>query len=441
LFAVGDDDQNIYAFNGASVEFIRRFAEDYKARPSYLIENYRSTRHIIGAANLVIAPAADRLKAEHAIEVNKARRTDPAGGELERIDPVGTGRVQILSCPDSPTAQALAAMGELERLASLHNDWDWAHAAIIAREWRFLEPVRAYCELEGIPVQMADEESPGFWRLRETQALIAWIQAHYETMITANEITTWISAQRSSPWNDLLLEAVAAYAVEAGPDESPIPGFIEWLAEWGRQIRRRQKGLLLLSAHRAKGLEFDHVVVLDGAWNKSGVNEDRQAARRLYYVAMTRARKSLCLIKMGASNAFLSELHDAPCLLRRVASDRLPVPAGMHRRYQDIRLGDVDLGFAGRFPSFNIVHRAIERAHPGDALQLVARNSGLDLLDQYGITVGRMSRAFTPIDSPSRARIEIAAVITRKKEDSTPEFYRNIRCEKWETVIPAFIYE
>ena len=39
LLAVGDDDQNIYAFAGASVEFIRRFEEDYRARPLYLTAN------------------------------------------------------------------------------------------------------------------------------------------------------------------------------------------------------------------------------------------------------------------------------------------------------------------------------------------------------------------------------------------------------------------
>ena len=36
LFAVGDDDQAIYGFNGASVEFIRRFHDDFRARPTYL---------------------------------------------------------------------------------------------------------------------------------------------------------------------------------------------------------------------------------------------------------------------------------------------------------------------------------------------------------------------------------------------------------------------
>ena len=51
------------------------------------------------------------------------------------------------------------------------------------------------------------------------------------------------------------------------------------------------EGLLLLTAHRAKGLEFDHVAVLDGGWDRVGRNEDADAPRRLYYVAMTRARE------------------------------------------------------------------------------------------------------------------------------------------------------
>ena len=54
---MGDDDQNIYAFNGSSVEFIRRFEADYGASPAFLTANYRSTNHIIQAANAVIEPA------------------------------------------------------------------------------------------------------------------------------------------------------------------------------------------------------------------------------------------------------------------------------------------------------------------------------------------------------------------------------------------------
>ena len=77
LFAVGDDDQNIYAFNGSSVEFIRRFEEDYGARPMYLTDNYRSTANIVVAANAVIDPARERMKTGHPISIDRARVNDP----------------------------------------------------------------------------------------------------------------------------------------------------------------------------------------------------------------------------------------------------------------------------------------------------------------------------------------------------------------------------
>ena len=96
LLAVGDDDQNIYAFNGASVEFIRRFEADYSARPAYLTENYRSSAHIVAASNLLIAPARERMKGAHPITVDRARRAQAAGGRWESLDPVARGRVQVL---------------------------------------------------------------------------------------------------------------------------------------------------------------------------------------------------------------------------------------------------------------------------------------------------------------------------------------------------------
>ena len=165
LFAVGDDDQNVYAFGGASVEFIRRFEADYAAKPTFLIDNYRSTAHIIEAANLVIGAAGNRMKSEHPIRIDRARSKALPGGEWQSRDPVGQGRVQVLPAGESPLTQAVAVMAELHRLAALRPDWRWETAAVIAREWKYLEPVRSYCELNGIPVQMADEQPPNFWRL------------------------------------------------------------------------------------------------------------------------------------------------------------------------------------------------------------------------------------------------------------------------------------
>ena len=146
LFAVGDDDQNIYAFNGASVEFIRRFEADYGPKPAFLIENYRSTDHIVRAANALIELARHRMKGEHPIRIDRRRAKDAPGGAWQEFDPVARGRVQILPAnARSAITQARLAMGELLRLASTSGDrtGTGAGCAVIAREWKYLEPVRA----------------------------------------------------------------------------------------------------------------------------------------------------------------------------------------------------------------------------------------------------------------------------------------------------------
>ena len=179
LFAVGDDDQNIYTFNGASVEFIRRFNQDYAARPAWLTENYRSTAHIIGAANVFIEPARERMKTENPIEIDRKRSKAAPGGDWSTRDPVAGGRVQVLAVGADVRAQAVAAVAELRRLealAAIAGDWNWRKCAVIAREWRTLDPVRNLCELEGIPAQMANIDVTYFWRLRETRQLLGWLR-------------------------------------------------------------------------------------------------------------------------------------------------------------------------------------------------------------------------------------------------------------------------
>lgn len=441
IFAVGDDDQNIYAFDGASVEFIRRFADDYQAKPEFLIENYRSTAHIIDAANTVIAPASERMKRAQPITIDRARRKEPPGGEWQSRDPVGQGRVQILPPADSLAFQALAAITELRRLASLDGSWNWNTCAVIAREWSYLEPVRAYCEFLGIPVQMADEESTNFWRLRETQAMLAWLRSTPGNLVDVGAMQSWIGQQEDGPWWALLREAMNSYELETSGAELPKGHFTEWLAEWGREAKRRQTGLLLLTAHRSKGLEFEHVVVLDGGWDKLGKSEDADAPRRLYYVAMTRARSLLLLCHLSSGNRFVDALVDSGSAMQR-APVQLPSPVvALSTRYRRLTLGDVDLGFTGRHNPIDPIHHAITGLRPGDALQIRRDDDKWELLSSSGIVVGRLSRRYQPPVRSARVSGRVHAVVVRRLEQEEESYRRHIRCQEWEVVLPELVFE
>ena len=442
MFAVGDDDQNIYAFNGSSTEFIRRFEADYGAKPSYLTDNYRSTRHIIEAANTVIEPARQRMKQGHPIAVDRARAQDPPGGDWTLIDPVAQGRVQVLSAGDSPVTQAQAAMAELKRLSGRITGWDWSRCAVISRNWNYLDPVRSLCEMEGIPVQMANEEFTGVWFLRETQALVEWLRRRDSRLVNNADLEAWLAGQTHNHWIELLREAVQEYALETGDSETPAESFIEWLAEWGREVRCRQRGLLLLTAHRAKGLEFEHVVVLDGNWNGIGKDEDADGPRRLYYVAMTRAKETLTLMRLPGSNPFLEALSDAPQALFRNASLVFPpsVPQ-LARSYRRLGLSDVFISFAGYRDQKHSVHGAIADLSPGDHLKVRSGHNRWELLDKNGTVVGQLASNFEPPPGMRCSFATVMGIVRWDRERSEPQYQANLRSGSWEVVVPELVFE
>jgi ATP-dependent DNA helicase RecQ len=438
LFAVGDDDQNIYGFKGASAEFIRRFEADYQAKPAYLIENYRSTAHIIAAANAFISPAADRMKAAHPIRINKGRVKSPPGGDWQARDTVSQGRVQILPAGSNPSTQAMAVMAELERLAARDPNWSWASCAVIAHEWKLLDPVRSYCEWRGIPVQFARENGFYFWKLRETQSLLKWLKKSGLALVDVVRMNDFLADKSDNPGWEMLREAISEYALEVEEAELPVAHFKDWLAEWGRDAPRRQTGLLLVTAHGAKGLEFDHVVVLDGKW-QPGKGEGIDAIRRLYYVAMTRARQTLTLARLDDGNILLDAIPDAPCWLRRSITQIVAPPSELERQYLRPSLKEVNIGFAGRYISTDPIHDLIARLAPGALLSLNAINSGWYLLNTQGETVGKMSSIFAVPLGMQCIEVRVSAILVWRKDEADTK-YGEPKCDQWEVVVPELVF-
>ena len=339
-------------------------------------------------------------------------------------------------------------MLELLRLADLSPDWDWSRCAVIAREWKYLVPVRAFCETQGIAVQMGNEEFSGFWHLRETRAFIAWLHCREAGTITTDSLRDWAAAGTINPWNELLHQAIEEHSLETGGAETPVDHFIEWLAEWGREIRRHQRGLLLLTAHRAKGLEFDHVVVLDGGWNRVRQGEDPDEARRLYYVAMTRARETLALVRFEETHRLQEALLGKPCVLYRAETLESHF-VGLNLATEELKfhivalsLNDVDLGFAGRQRSSHPIHDAIAVLRPGDPLHTrITANNRWELSNQDGLVVGRLASRFDP---PVNTRCRVAkvlAVVRWRREASKPEYRNSLQCDAWEVIVPELTFE
>ena len=260
--------------------------------------------------------------------------------------------------------------------------------------------------------------------------------------MNSSDLDEWLIRQPSNPWNEVLREAVAEYELETSSLETPGDYFIEWLAEWGREARRRQRGLMLLTAHRAKGLEFDHVVALDGGWDRFSPGEDVDAPRRLYYVAMTRARQTLILARFPGPHRLQDALVDSPSALRRTDSVKLPSASPeLKRHYRRLSLRDVFLSFAGYRSAGHPVHRAIAALSPGDSLQLRVGSRRWELLDSNGTVVGQLASSF---EAPTGLRCTFAtvmAVATWDRERSEPEFQNGLRCDTWEVVVPELVFE
>ncbi|SPH22716.1 ATP-dependent DNA helicase Rep [Ascidiaceihabitans donghaensis] len=197
----------------------------------------------------------------------------------------------------------------------------------------------------------------------------------------------------------------------------------------------------MITAHRAKGLEFDHVVILNSGWDHVSKNEDPAAPRRLFYVAMTRARHSLTVLTSGKHPLMDARADtNAEAVLRRSvmpATDAVVVPA---KTFQLPSLKAVDLSFAGRQRHGDPVHTAVQKVQTGDRATLEYNAPYWIVLDQHGHILGRMAKRWQPPEGRQFQSGHAGAIVTWRKVDSKEEFQRHIKRDEWETILPELVF-
>jgi DNA helicase-2/ATP-dependent DNA helicase PcrA len=154
IAAVGDDDQSIYRWRGATVENVRAFQSDYACTTIALEQNYRSTRPILDAAHTVVKHLSERL--------DKRLRTDRQDAEAVRVCILSDDREEA-----DFVARSISRIRRERNLA-------WNDFAVFyrtnAQSRMFEERLRA----EGVPYEVVG--GTGFFERREIRDVLAYLR-------------------------------------------------------------------------------------------------------------------------------------------------------------------------------------------------------------------------------------------------------------------------
>ena len=311
LAVVGDEDQTIYTFTGASSEWLTGFTGRYPgARVVRLETNYRSTPQVLELANRLLASAPRTVPSGSAGPADAAKRLIPTR-------PPGPTPVIRQLADGLDEERAIAA--EARRLIA--DGIPAEQVAVLVRTNGQLVGFEAAFRAAGVPFQLRGERffaRPEIRRavgaVRSTRRAAAEASAAERPTLTDRLAATWARALDFRPdevpaaeearqrHGALLALLEIGRELEAADPEADADAF---LAEIERRTNAEAEGgagsgVELLTYHRAKGLEWDAVflpALEEGILPIRQANEPAEVEeeRRLLYVGITRARVHLWL--------------------------------------------------------------------------------------------------------------------------------------------------
>lgn len=345
VFAIGDPDQSIYGFRGSDMKLFFRFSEDFRAKEIVLQKNYRSSAFIVEAGHKVIRN--NTLRKDTELIANKDT----------------TGKIRLYTADDE-YKEADFIVSEIEKLVgglnnltggNAHYDsaYGFSDIAVLFRTRAVGKALLASFKQSGIPVRFGDASSflaeypfhlitdviKLYLNAKDMIALDSvlthglniskkekqeFLSAHSEekrfTALfgeqdfakqgTENTVKfifrKFIPDETLDDTGLLRKETILNLAKEYGAD---IEQFLHKLLldSYTDVARLKTDAVKLLTFHASKGLEFP-VVFIAGA--EEGItpvlrkDSDMEEERRLFYVAMTRAKDALFITHAAQRKSF-----------------------------------------------------------------------------------------------------------------------------------------
>ena len=291
LCVVGDPNQTIYSFTGATSDFLRNFATRYEdAKVMQLTQNYRSTQKIVSAANRVVAESnpVDALTSQG--EVGDEVRVLQFAHITDEAKEVALAVKEQLAAGVKPNEIAVLyrvnGQSEVFEAALADQKVDYQ---LRGGERFFNRPeiARAMTALRAESNSASREDKSTFELVTDVCRSLGW---------TAREPDA-PGAERDR-WESL--SALIAMLAEM-PEGSSLAQFAAELDERKRSQHEPVKPAVTLSTiHAAKGLEWSHVFIVGVTEGYlpiayAGTAAEIAEEKRLFYVAITRAKRKLSI--------------------------------------------------------------------------------------------------------------------------------------------------
>lgn len=354
LFTVGDDDQSIYKFRGAKPEIMLNFAKDYPNSRQILLDmNYRCTQQIVEGALRVIKNNKKRyekdLKASHRggepvcvksfLDVREENEAVVSEILLKHEkEGLKFSEMAVLYRTNTGSRQLLTRLMEYnipfrmkDNIPNLFEHWiardilSYIRVAkgiggrsdflrIINRPKRYIsrqcleaypltiESIRDKCGDREWMIQRVDRLAYDLNALREMTPFAAVNYIRY-----AIGYETYLDAY--AKMRRLKLEDLLELVNELSENAREYETFEAWKAyidNYGQSLKQQARrkdakavdSVVLSTMHSAKGLEYDTVFIIDAnegvvPHKKAVMAEDLEEERRMFYVAMTRAKSHL----------------------------------------------------------------------------------------------------------------------------------------------------